>query len=404
VSPTRVDEISAAITRRNGLEVSVLGGGHDWAGRSVRAGGLTIDLRRMRGVAVDPIARVAVIGGGATAADVIAETSKYGLVAATGTVGSVGLTGLTLGGGYGLLAGRYGMAVDNVVAADVVLADGRHVRTDALSDPDLFWALRGGGGNFGVVASMEVRLHELKQVLAGFIMFPFDQAARVWAGVREVLDEAPDELTVQTGVWSAPDGSPVLMVLPCWSGDLEAGKAWTDRLDSLGTPLVSQVAPMPYGTLLRLYDEQIVDGSHYAIRTRTVRAYSPEVVDALIEAGRTRTSTWSGIPIHHAHGATTRVPVRETAFPHRDRHHVVEIVAAWRPEDAAAADRHVAWADAVSRSLEPVAEPGGYVNLLGPESQDQVDLAYGPNTARLLAVKRRYDPENVFAATGLPRS
>jgi hypothetical protein len=158
---------------------------------------------------------------------------------------------------------------------------------------------------------------------------------------------------------------------------------------------------MPYGDLLNLYSEQIIDGSHYTIRTRTVRAYTPEVIEVLVEAGRTRTSTWSGIPIHHAHRATTRIEADATAFPHRDPHHVVEIVAGWRPEDPEP-ERHVAWAESVSRLLAPVAEPGGYINLLGPESQDQVDDAYGPNTARLLAIKRRYDPANVFAATGLP--
>jgi hypothetical protein len=252
-----------------------------------------------------------------------------------------------------------------------------------------------------VVTAMHVRLHPLTEILAGFLMFPFHQAAQVLTGLQNL--DCPDELTVQTGILSGPDGTPVILLGPAWAGEPAAGQEWIARLESLGTPLLSQVAPMPYAQLLGHFDAQMHAGDHYAIRTRTVRRYEPELIAALIEAGRTRTSPLSGIPIHHFHGAATRVPGDATAFPDREAHHVIEIVAGWRPDDPAP-ERHIAWADSVSQALAPMSDPGGYINLLGPEAHDQIDLAYGSNTARLLAIKNRYDPNGVFTATGLPRS
>jgi FAD/FMN-containing dehydrogenase len=397
------DDVSGAIAvaRSHGLPLSVLGGGHDWAGRSVRDGGLVIALADMRAVSVDPERRIATVGGGATAADLIAATSPHGLVAATGTVGSVGMAGLTLGGGYGPLAGAHGLALDNLVAADVVLADGTQVRADRDHEADLFWALRGGGGNFGVVTALHVRLHPLEMIIAGFVIFPWQQAESVWSGARELLAEAPDELTVQTGMLSGPDGSPAMVLSPSWIGDPDPGRQWIARLEGLGTPLMSQVAPMPYGQMLGMFDAHMVDGNHYTIRTRTVSDYSPQVVEALLEAGNIRTSPFTGIAIHHFHGAATRIPTTATAFATRDPHFVIEIIAGWRPDDPEP-ERHAVWADSVSDALAPAASPGGYVNLLGPDAHDQIHHAYGPNTSRLLELKRRYDPDGVFTATPLP--
>ncbi|GAA4592489.1 FAD-dependent oxidoreductase [Planotetraspora phitsanulokensis] len=399
------DDVSAAVTvaGAHGLPLSVRGGGHDWAGRSIRDGGLVVSLSDMRSVHVDPERRVAVVGGGATSADVIAATSPYGLVAATGTAGGVGMAGLTLGGGYGPLSGVHGLALDNLLAADVVLADGTQVRADPEHDADLLWALRGGGGNFGVVTSLHVRLHPLESILTGFVLFSWRQAGSVWAGLRELLAEAPDELTVQSGVFSGPDGSPVMLLSPAWAGEPETGRQWTARLEGLGDVLMSQVDVMPYATALTLVEAQMVDGSHYTIRTRTVADFTPEVVAALVEAGDTRTSPFSGTPIHHFHGAATRVAPDATAFANRDAHFVVEIVAGWRPDDADP-ERHVAWTDSVSAALAPVASPGGYVNLLGPDAGAQIDEAYGANASRLMELKRRYDPSGVFSATPLPEA
>jgi FAD binding domain-containing protein/berberine-like enzyme len=387
------------VARDRGMRLSVLGGGHDWAGRAVCDGGLVIDLSGMRTVTVDAGARVATVGGGATTADVIAAAAPWGLVAAAGNVGCVGMTGLTLGGGYGPLNGRFGPASDNLLGAEVVLADGRIVTADATHEPELFWALRGGGGNFGVVTSMRVRLHPVAQLFGGLIVFPWAQAATVFRGLGAVLSTAPDELTVQSGLMSDPDGGPAVYLAPAWSGDLQSGETAVAALATLGAPLTMQVGPMKYGEFLGMFDAWGARGLHWTLRTRTVAAYTTEVVDALVEAGRTRTSPLSGMPIQNFHGASTRVAPDETAFANRRQHYVVEIVAGWESGDGTA---HRAWADGVSAALAPYALPGGYANLLGPDDHEQIENAYGDNGIRLGSVKRHYDPDAVFSAIPIP--
>jgi FAD/FMN-containing dehydrogenase len=399
-SPRDVQE-AIQVARDRGMRLSVLGGGHDWAGRAVCDGGLVIDLSGTRSVTVDARAQVATVGGGATAADVLGAAAAYGLVAAAGNVGCVGMTGLTLGGGYGPLNGRFGLALDNLLGAEVVLADGRIVTADANHEPELFWALRGGGGNFGVVTSMRVRLHPLDRLIGGMIVFPWSQAATVWRGLGEVLSTAPDELTVQSGLLAGPDGRPAVYLAPAWSGDLRSGETAIGALVELGTPLTTQVAPMAYGEMLGQFDAWAVRGPSWSLRTRTVAGYTPGVIDALVEAGRTLTSPRSGIPIHNFHGASTRVAPDETAFANRREHFVVEIVAGWESGDGAA---HRAWADTVSAALAPYALPGGYQNLLGPDDHEQIANAYGKNAIRLGAAKRHFDPDGVFSAIPLPLS
>ncbi|OBG93149.1 hypothetical protein A5697_05670 [Mycobacterium sp. E3251] len=387
------------VARDRGMRLSVLGGGHDWAGRAVCDGGLVIDMSGMRSVTVDSGARVATVGGGVIAADLIDAVAPYGLVAATGNCGGVGITGLTLGGGYGPLNGRFGLASDNLLGAEVVLADGRIVKADATHEPELFWALRGGGGNFGVVTSMRVQLHPLDRLIGGMILFPWSQGATVWRGLDEVLSTAPDEWTVLSGLMSGPDGNPAVFLAPAWSGDLLSGQAAVDALTKLGTPLSGQVAPMTYREWLSLFDAWDVRGQCWAINTRTIAGYTPEVIDALLEIGRTLTPPRSGISIHHCHGASTLVAPDQTAFANRRPHFVVEIIAGWEGGDSV---RHRAWADAASAALAPHALPGGYANLLVPGDHEQIANAYGENAIRLVAAKKHYDPDGVFTAIPLP--
>jgi FAD/FMN-containing dehydrogenase len=355
----------------------------------------------MRRVAVDPGARTATVGGGATAREVIAAAAPHGLVAATGTCGSVGMAGLTLVGGYGPLNGRFGLALDNLLAAEVVLADGRLVTADATHEPELFWAVRGGGGNFGVVTSIRVRLHPAPRLLAGFIEFGWEQAAGIWEGLRAVLADAPDELTVQSGILPGLDGAPRMFLFPAWSGEAAPGEKAIDELLRLGTPQVSRVAPVTYPDMLGLFDPSIVDGRHYAIRTRSVADFTPGVISALAEAGPAVTSPLSIVSTHHFHGAAERVPPDATAFGIRRGHFTFEIVAAWEPGDADGA-RHRAWADSFSAALAPHALPGGYPGLLGPDDHEQIARAYGQNATRLRAAKARFDPDGVFSASPLP--
>ncbi|MEU8078923.1 FAD-binding oxidoreductase [Catellatospora citrea] len=402
-TPTNV-QAAVRAARANGLPISVRGGGHDWAGRALRHDGLVIDLTRMRHVAVDRDAQVATLEGGALAADLIAAAAPHNLTAATGTVGAVGMVGLTLAGGYGPLAGKHGLALDNLLGADLVLADGRLVTVDATHEPELFWALRGGGGNFGVVTAMRVRLHPATTLLAGFIFFPWSQAADVFHGYAALAATAPDELTAQIGVLAGPDGNPFVYLAPAWSGDPAQGERAINQLEQLGTPLMSQVAPMAHADMLRLFDAHIANGRHYAGRTRSVKTFTPEVISAVVRAGDTLTSPLSGMPIHHFHGAAARVPTVATAFGNRQEHLMIEIFAGWEPTDGDDGARHRAWSDSVSKSLAPFALPGGYPNILGPDDHEQIQQAYGPNAARLRAAKQRFDPDGVFSATALPVS
>lgn len=398
-SPHDVQE-AVRVARDRGLRLSVLGGGHDWAGRAVCDGGLVIDMSGMRSVTVDTRARVATVGGGVLAAELIDVVAPYGLVAATGICGGVGMAGLTLGGGYGPLNGRFGLALDNLLGAEVVLADGRIVTADATHEPELFWALRGGGGNFGVVTSMRVRLHPLDRLIGGIIVYPWSEGPTVLRGLSEVMSTAPDELTVESGVMSGPDGNPAIYVAPAFSGDHRRGQPTVDELATFATPLITQVGPITYGEVLGLFDVGSVLNVGREVRTRTVAGYTPEVIDALVEAARTLTSPHSVIPIHHFHGASTRVAPDQTAFGNRRPHLVVEICAGWEGGDSA---RHRAWADAVSAALAPHALPGGYANMLGPDDHDQIANAYGENDIRLGAAKKQYDPDAVFTAIPLPR-
>ena len=292
VRPHTAAEVSAAVitARSHDLPLSVLAGGHDWAGRSVRDGGLVIDLAEMRQVVVSPQMQVAAVEGGATAGDVVRAAQPLGLTAVTGTTGGVGMAGLTLGGGYGPLNGRFGLALDNLLGVEVVLADGRHVIANLTSEPDLYWALRGGGGNFGVATSLNIRLHAVPEILSGFIIYPWTQAADVWTQLGEILDHGPDELTVQSGILPDSDGRPTVFLSPVWSGELSRGHAVVEQLLRLGTPLSSEVAPRRYADMLGFFDAQTVTGRHYALRTRTMSSYTPEVIAALIEAGESQSS------------------------------------------------------------------------------------------------------------------
>jgi FAD/FMN-containing dehydrogenase len=403
VQPTSPAEVSAAVrwARANGLPISVRGGGHDWAGRALADNGLLVDMSRMRRVDVAPAALTATVSGGATAADAVDAAERHGLVPATGNFGQVGMTGLTLGGGYGPLNGVAGLALDNLVGAQLVLHDGRVVTTDANQEPELLWALRGGGGNFGVVTAMQVRLHSIPSVLAGVIMYPWHQARNVFRAYDELAPTMPDELTVQIGMVAGPDGQSVVYLAPVWSGSADPS-AWIARLAGLGTPLVTDIAQMPYSKMLTLLDPYIRWGRHHEMRTRTLRSFNAGAIDALVGAGNTRASAYSGVAIHHCHGAATRVPIEDTAFGIRERHFVVEVLAAWEPDDDAT--HHRAWAEQVYTDLAPHSIDGGYPNLIGPQQAEQARKAYGPNSSRLAQLKSLYDPENVFTATTLPEA
>ncbi|WP_063696491.1 FAD-binding oxidoreductase [Bradyrhizobium centrolobii] len=394
-------DVQAAVrsARRHGVPLSVRGGGHDWAGRALCPGGLVIDLGMMRQVIVDPHARTATVSGGARIKDVAAAAGFYGLVAALGNCGEVGVTGLTLGGGYGPLNGRYGLAADNLLGAEVVLADGRRVTTGPDEEPELFWVLRGGGGNFGVVTSMRIQLHEARRMLAGSIVYPWTEAESVLRRYAAFAETMPDELGVSAIMTSGPDGQPALMLSPLWNGDQHRGERIIGELQALGTPQFAQLGPMTYTDMLAPFDAWVAEaaGCHWEIRTRSLPALMPGAIDTIISAVARKTSPRTAVAFHHFHGAATRIPANAVAFGLRQEHFMVEIIAGWEPDGSDGA-AHRQWAQNLCKSLAPLALPGGYANLLGPDDREQAAAAYGNNAARLRALKRRFDPDRVFAS------
>jgi hypothetical protein len=392
-------QASVRVARRNGLPFSVRGGGHDWAGRALCADGLVIDLSRMRQVVVDPDSRVATVAGGASNKDVAVAAGSHGLLAALGNCGAVGIAGLALGGGYGPFNGLYGLAADNLLGAEVVLADGRLVRIGPDEEPELFWAIRGGGGNFGVVTSLRVQLHETHHMLAGPIVYPWSEAEPVLRRYAAFAATMPDELGISVGMPSGPDGQPMLLLLPLWNGDKRRGERIISDLQALGTPQLAHVGPMNYGDMLARFDAAVdaADGCHWETRTRSLSALTPGAIDATVTAVARRTSPHSMVNWHHLHGAATRIPAEAMAFGLRQEHFMVEIVAGWEPDGSNGA-AHRQWAQDLWESLAPFALPGGYGNFLTPRDREQIRDAYGSNGARLRALKRRFDPDGVFAS------
>ncbi len=410
---TRDVRTAILAARSHGLGVSVRGGGHDWAGRAIRPGGVVLDLSGMRGVRIDPHPRrseaetdqaepaqegVAEAQGGARASDLLDPAAAHGLATAAGAVRDVGMAGLAMAGGYGGLVGRFGLALDNLVSAKVVLADGSTVHAGPHGDLELLWALRGGGGNFGVVTATRFRLHRLGPVLGGMVMYPVEQAEQVLCGYREQLAAAPDELTVMAGLLTGPGGAPVVFLAPTWSGDLAAGETALAPLTRLGTPLMTGLAPTPYPELLRMFEAGSAAGNGYALGTRWLPELTDGAIAALIEAAIARPSPGSLLALHHFHGAAARIAPDATAFALRREHLLAEVIAAWTPGEAAAPQ--LTWVEQATAALAPGALPGGYPNILGPGDTDRTRLAYAGNLDRLLAAKRRYDPDGLFSAVG----
>jgi FAD/FMN-containing dehydrogenase len=387
-----------------GLSLSVRGGGHDWAGRAL-CDGLVIDLSGMNGVAVDSDRRLAKISGGARAADVAAVADPLGLAAVTGSVGAVGMAGLTLGGGYGPLIGRFGLALDNLVSAQVVLADGRIVAAGPGGDDELFFALRGGGGNFGVVTQMHHRLHEVPSVRSGMLIYPFSEAKAVLERCADMSASMPDELTVQLGFLIAPDKAPVVMIVPTWCGPASKGEAHVAPLLTLGTLLAGRVEVQSYGASLTVFDPYLVNGQRTLMETCWLPALDASAIDAAIEAMAAAVSPGCAIFTHEFRGAASRISEEETAFGLRRDHVLIEVLAVFG--DGSNGDeeeaRHRQWAKSARHAFDAMALPGGYPNLLPPDGTDRAAMSYGRNADRLARAKRHYDPDGVFrSAIPLP--
>jgi len=388
-------DVQAAVraARSAGMPLSVLGGGYGWAGGAIRDEGLLVDLSPMRQVTLDGAA--ASVAGGATVSDVLDAARPHGYAAAAGTVGLVGFAGLTLGGGYGPLIGVAGLGVDNLLSAEVVLADGQVVTAGPDHEPDLFWALRGGGGNFGVVTGLRTRLHPHATVTTGTIAFGWDQARLVLQGWRDLTASADDALDVTFAALHMPGGL-VLFTRLTWAGDPSTAVAQVARVRALGQPVLDDVGVRALADTVRELEGVYPRGGNYRLGSRTLPDLTGDAIDAFLESAEAMPAACALIT-HHSHGAATRVPVTATAYPYREEHLVVETIGSWADGDGAAVS---VWVQDTGRRLDAHALPGGWANLMARGDQRAGD-AYGINTSRLLAVKSRYDPDGVFAAIPL---
>jgi hypothetical protein len=390
-------DVIRAVTfaRNNGLRLAVRGGGHSFPGHSVCDGGLVIDLSPMKGIRVDAVARTARAQPGVKWIEFDHEAQAFGLATTGGTVSDTGIGGLTLGGGLGWLSSKYGLTVDNLLSADVVTADGRLLRTSASENEDLFWGLRGGSGNFGVVTSFEYRLHCVgPMVLGGMAIYPLAKAKEVLRFYRGFSKAAPDELTIYALIFNPPD-SDTMIALPCsYCGPLAKGEELIQPLRSLGPPVQDMLGPIPYVGQQRMTDAAFPAGSYYYTKGDFLPDLTDEAIDVFAQYAATKPSPLSGVLIQTVCGAASRVASDAMAFPHRRFPYAPMIVSQWLdPEDS---EKNVGWARDLWEALQPFAGGGAYVNDLGRDDEDRVRVAYGGNYERLAVLKKKYDPENLF--------
>ena len=391
-----VTDVVAAVrfARETGTLVSVRGGGHGVGGNAVCNDGLVIDLSMMKQVRVDPPGLTARAGGGATWGAFDHETQAFGLATTGGIVPTTGIAGLTLGGGIGYLNRKFGLACDNLISAQVVTADGEVLNASAGENPDLWWALRGGGGNFGVVTSFEYRLHAVGPVLGGELIFPLDQARKVLRFYRDWSATAPDELRADPTLLVGPEG-PVLDIIVCYCGNPEEGEKVLRPLRTCATPMADTVAPVPYATVQNLLTEVFQPGFRHYWKSGFIRTFSDEAIDATVEFfTKDVPGFFTAIAIEHLGGAVSRIGPRDSAFNYRDAGHSLLVLRMW--SDPAESDANIDWARRCYRVAEPFLTSGAYVNYLGDEGDLRVRAAYGANYDRLAAVKNKYDPTNLF--------
>jgi FAD/FMN-containing dehydrogenase len=395
---TTSDVVAAlALARRAGLEVSIRGGGHNVAGRAVTDGGVMIDLAEMKGIAVDPDQATAKVEPGVTWGELNDAAAEHGLAVTGGAISTTGIAGYTLGGGLGWLMAKYGLAADNLLAVELVTANGEVLDVNASSHPDLFWALRGGGGNFGVATSFTYRMHPLKTIVGGLIAHPIDAAPDLLRFYRDAVADCSDDLTVFAAVVHAPDGSGMKLsaMLTFHTGDAAQAERDLEPFKTWGSPVVVEVGPMPYPVMNTLLDEGFPAGSLNYWLSSFTRGLPDELIDIVVERFASVPSPMSGILFEHFHGAVTRVGVTETAVPHRDEGWNLLIPSVWT--DPADTEANITWSRETFAAMRPHFGTGRWLNYLGDDqAEDAIRAAYGPNYDRLVEVKRKYDPENVF--------
>jgi FAD/FMN-containing dehydrogenase len=393
------------LAARHGLLLSVRGGGHNIAGNAVCDGGLMLDLSKMTSVRIDPRARTARVEPGAKLADLDKESQAFGLATPVGINSTTGVAGLTLGGGFGWLSRKLGLTVDNLVSADVVTAGGELVRASAEDNPDLFWAIRGGGGNFGVVTSFELGLHSVgPTVLAGLVVHPFSAAKQVLDEFRRLAAKAPDEMTCWVVLRKAPPlpflpaevhGTEVVVLAMCHAGDLASGEKAAAPFRAIGKPIADVVGPTPFAGWQTAFDPLLTPGERNYWKSHDFLALEDGLIDVLLGAVRQLPTPHCEIFLGHLGGAVNRRPADATAYPHRNVEFIANVHTRWSSpsEDA----KCIAWARSLFDAAAPFATGGVYVNFMPEDEAQRVRTgAYGPNYARLAEIKAKYDPKNLF--------
>jgi FAD/FMN-containing dehydrogenase len=383
--------------RAAGLEISVRGGGHNVAGRAVVDDALMIDLSLTKGIHVDPEARTARAQGGVLWSEFNREAAAHGLAVTGGAISTTGIAGLTLGGGLGWLMAKHGLAADNLLSVELVTASGEILNVTAESHPDLFWALCGGGGNFGIAVSFEYRLHPLAMVTGGLIAHPIDAAADLLRFYREAVTDSPDDLTVFAGLVHAPDGSGMKLsaLIVCHTGTPEDAERDLAPFKQWGSPLVVEVGPMPYPVMNTILDAGFPKGSLNYWLSSFTSGLPDGLIDAAAERFASVPSPMTALVLEHFHGAVTRVGVTDTAVPHREEGWNLLIPSVWM--DPADTEKNIAWTRETHAAFAPHLAERRWLNYLG-DDQDEAAIrgAYGPNYDRLAQIKAKYDPDNVF--------
>ena len=385
---------SVQFAREHNLAVAVRGGGHSVAGYSTCDGGLLIDLSNMKGLRVDAARQTAIAQPGLRLGEFDRQTQEFGLATPLGIVANTGIAGLTLGGGLGWLNGKYGLACDNLLSAHVVTADGQLVIASATEHPDLFWGLRGGGGNFGIVTLFEYQLRAVGPLIGGMTVYPIGQAQPVLGGYGDLCRECPDELSTAAFLVIGPDGQPAVAIAVCYCGPLGPGDEVVKPFRTLGSPVADLVKPMSYVEQQSSFDAGFPPQRLHYWKAGFLQALTAEAIEVFVEYLTRMPSAMSGIGLQQLHGAASRVSPDDTAFPHRFEFWDVPILSQWA--DAAESDRNINWARDAWTALQPFSEQGVYVNNLGVEGEDRVRSAYGANYERLVALKDAYDPTNFF--------
>ena len=399
------DVINAVkLARDEKLLVAVRSGGHNIAGNAVCDGGLLIDLSLMKSVRVDPASGTARVEPGATLADFDKEAQAFGLATPLGINSTTGVAGLTLGGGFGWTTRKFGLTVDNLISADVVTADAKLVRVSEKEHQDLFWALRGGGGNFGIVTSFEFKLHPLgPEVLSGLIVHPLEKAGELLPEFRRIANEAPDELTIWAVMRKAPPlpflptewhGKEVLIFAACYSGDMEEGQKAVKPLRALGSPIADVISPHQFTDWQAAFDPLLTPGARNYWKSHDFTDFPNAAIKVILDAVRSLPSPECEVFIAHVGGAMARVDANATAWANRDAHFIMNAHTRWR--DKAQDSACIAWARQLFEATAPFASGSVYVNFMPEDENERVEKAYGANYWQLAEIKRRYDPDNFF--------